>query len=42
MTKPGWVQALAGIYVLSNGSPIKDFGDDGLPHNNEKLQDKRV
>ena len=25
-----WAQALAGIYIFSNGSPIKDFGDDDL------------
>jgi len=24
-----WAQALAGIYVFSNGSPIKNLGNDG-------------
>jgi len=28
---------LAGIYICNNRSPIKDFGDDVLPYNNEKL-----
>jgi len=31
-----WAQALAGIYIFSNGSPIKDLGDDDSTIN-EKL-----